>query len=70
MESLGLPAVDDRSPAITFRTLNYGNYGTFLIMGHAGFISSTVRLPRPRGLSTSPLGISKTCEAQSLGFRV
>ena len=24
------------------RTLNYGNCGIFLIMGHAGFISSTV----------------------------
>ena len=23
-------------------TLNYGNYGIFLIMGNAGFISSTV----------------------------
>ena len=27
---------------MTLRTLNYGNYGIFLIMGHAGFISSTV----------------------------
>ena len=26
----------------TFRTLNYGNYGSFLVMGNAGFISSTV----------------------------
>ena len=26
--------------SITLRTLNYGNYGMFLIMGHAGFISS------------------------------
>ena len=24
------------------RTLNYGNYGIFLVMGNAGFISSTV----------------------------
>ena len=24
------------------RALNYGNYGMFLIMGNAGFISSTV----------------------------
>ena len=24
------------------RTLNYGNYGIFLIMGNAGYISSTV----------------------------
>ena len=28
--------------SITLRALNYGNYGTFRIMGHAGFISSTV----------------------------
>ena len=28
--------------SITLRTLNYGNYGIFLLMGHAGFISSTV----------------------------
>ena len=27
---------------ITLRTLNYGNYGVFPIMGNAGFISSTV----------------------------
>ena len=26
------------------RTLNYGNYGIFLIMGHAGFCPSTVGL--------------------------
>ena len=27
---------------ITLRTLNYGNYGIFLMMGNAGFMSSTV----------------------------
>ena len=27
------------------RTLNYGNYGIFLIMGHAGFESSTAEVP-------------------------
>ena len=27
---------------MTFRTLNSGNYGIFLIMGDEGFISSTV----------------------------
>ena len=27
---------------MTLRTLNYGNYGTFLIMGNAGFCPSTV----------------------------
>ena len=29
---------------MTLRTLNYGNYGIFLIMGHAGFCPSTVCL--------------------------
>ena len=29
---------------MTLRTLNYGNYGIVLIMGSAGFISSTVVL--------------------------
>ena len=29
---------------MTLRTLNYGNYGIFLIMGHAGFCPSTVRI--------------------------
>ena len=35
-------AVDDKHPCITFRTLNYGNYGIFLITGNAGFLSPTV----------------------------
>ena len=30
--------VDDINPALPLRTLNYGNYGIYLIMGHAGFI--------------------------------
>ena len=30
---------------MTLRTLNYGNYGIFLIMGHAGFCPSTVKVP-------------------------
>ena len=29
---------------MTLRTLNYGNYGIFLIMGNAGFCPSTVLL--------------------------
>ena len=35
VEGLGFRAttVDDINPAITLRTLNYGTYGTFLIMG-------------------------------------
>ena len=36
---------------ITFRTLNYGNYGLVLIMGNAGFIPSTVVLDCLRSLS-------------------
>ena len=37
---------DDINPAHFYliRTLNYGNYGIFLLVGHAGFISSTVVL--------------------------
>ena len=31
---------------MTLRTLNYGNYGIFLIMGNAGFCPSTVALAR------------------------
>ena len=37
---------------MTLRTLNYGNYGIFLIMGNAGFCPSTVVNPK------SPLKIS------------
>ena len=29
---------------MTVRTLNYGNYGIFLITGHAGFFPSAVRI--------------------------
>ena len=29
---------------MTLRTLNYGNYGIFLIMGHAGFCPSAVAI--------------------------
>ena len=32
---------------MTLRTLNYGNYGIFLIMGNAGFCPSTVFLAVP-----------------------
>ena len=32
---------------MTLRTLNYGNYGIFLIMGNAGFCPSTVVHPKP-----------------------
>ena len=35
--------------SITLRTLNHGNSGLFLIMGNAGFISSTVSPKDPSG---------------------
>ena len=34
---------------MTLRTLNYGNYGIFLIMGNAGFCPSTVVVKEPAG---------------------
>ena len=38
---------------MTLRTLNYGNYGIFLIMGNAGFCPSTVPMPLfPSNLET------------------
>ena len=39
--------------SITLRALNYENYGRFPIMGHAGFISSTVSLSLSLSLSFS-----------------
>ena len=39
----GFATVDGYKPSNTLRTLNYENHGIFLIMGHAGFISSAVR---------------------------
>ena len=43
---------------MTLRTLNYGNYGMFLIMGNAGFCPSAVRVPskgfRAKFLQVSP----------------
>ena len=40
---------------MTLRTLNYGNYGIFLIMGHAGFCPSTVGMESRRVLSSTGL---------------
>ena len=34
--------MDDIYPGITLMTLDDGKYGIYLIMGNAGFISSTV----------------------------
>ena len=49
--SFDAPGVDDikHKSCITLRTLNYGNYGIILIMGNAGFISSTVALKQGGG---------------------
>ena len=49
--------VDDIDPASPQRTLNYGNYGMFLIMGIARFISSTVWTLRQKGTSTHLLTV-------------
>ena len=43
---------------ITARTLNYGNYGIFIIMGNAGLISSTV------GLRVERLGTLNPCSGK------
>ena len=40
----GGTTVDDINPALPLSTLNYGNYGIFLIMGNAEVISSSVVL--------------------------
>ena len=53
----------------TLRTLNDGNYGIFLIMGNAGFVSSIVSpdFLRPlTGLGLRALGVSG---AWSFGFK-
>ena len=42
--------VDDIKSCITLRTLNYKNYGKFLIVGNAGFVSSTAGLGFLSGL--------------------
>ena len=35
---------------MTLRTLNYGNYGIFLIMGHAGFLPINRMTPSDLGI--------------------
>ena len=50
---------------MTLRTLNYGNYGTFLVMGSAGFCPSTVSM---RSIAVI---ILQPCQSQrSLGARL
>ena len=36
------PTVDDVNPALPLGAENYGIYGIFLLMGNAGYITSTV----------------------------
>ena len=61
---------------MTLRTLNYGSYGIFLIMGHAGLCPSTVWSSRPEALTdksfaqTPKLLKLKAPTANTIGFRV
>ena len=48
---------------MTLRTLNYGNYGIFLIMGNAGFCPSTVSR-HPRRARTVQ---QRRCDTQTKG---
>ena len=41
---------------MTLRTLNYGNYGIFLIMGSAGFCPSDPQGHKPLAASIIPVG--------------
>ena len=50
---------------MTLRTLNYGNYGIFLIMGSAGFCPSTVGV----GTGQIPTAVSNP-EVLRFGFRL
>ena len=52
---------------MTLRTLNYGNYGIFLIMGNAGFCPSTVSRTKksPRLNPFSEHVCSQTCSRES-----
>ena len=52
---------------MTLRTLNYGNYGIFLIMGSAGFCPSTVWMIQ--GDQGSP-SLGAGFRVSGLGFRV
>ena len=53
------------SSCIALRTLNYGNYGIFLIMGDAGFVSSTVGL---RSLAFGRVGCGMVLRVEGFPF--
>ena len=48
---------------MTLRTLNYGNYGIFLIMGHAGFCPSTVGLMGDPGVFGTVKWVGSTAQS-------
>ena len=54
---------------MTLRTLNYGNYGIFLIMGNAGFCPSSVsKYPEPQNPLVQTSGHSGfRCAVSALG---
>ena len=54
---------------MTLRTLTYGNYGIFLLMGNAGFISSTAGFPLTWNGSDSAPGWSSFPSWEAFGFR-
>ena len=58
---------------MTLRTLNYGSYGIFLIMGHAGFCPSAVSqagLPGLRSGRATVVGHGKASSALLAGLGV
>ena len=57
---------------MTLRTLNYGNYGIFLIMGNAGFCPSTVWVISIVTLLITPLITTPELPSnvQGLGLRL
>ena len=52
---------------MTLRTLNYGNYGIFLIMGNAGFCPSAVWVHEALGMGASTKGTRPKRETRNEG---
>ena len=55
---------------MTLRTLNYGNYGIFLLMGHAGFCPSTVSNQQASQAFTLHLFLRRKRQGLSLSMAV
>ena len=60
---------------MTLRTLNYGNYGIFLMMGNAGFCPSAVFLTSSQELAAaqglqSKVGVSRAGDGGRKGYGV